>query len=93
MNDSIKTDFKGDLETAKEQLKRIESNLDYLSSLNEKMKDEGEITNPNLIRYIVDLVECDKYSMGKLVKPLLRAYRRAYERKKIVVRNYEILSK
>ncbi len=83
--------FKEEYEFSKQALARLEVNMDYLVKLNLIMKNDGCISNPNVLKLIIDLIECDGYSVAKLIKPLTRAYRRAIGRKKVVVRSYGIL--
>lgn len=92
MNEEKTPTFKEEYEFSKQALARLEANMDYLVNLNLIMKNDGCISNPNIMRLVIDLIECDGYSVAKLIKPLTRAYRRAIGRKKVVVRNYGILT-
>lgn len=81
------------LELRKAGLAKLEFMYDVLSKRYEHDKEEMNGEHINLLPFFCTLVECSPYSTTKMIKPLLRAYRRAVNRQKKVVDSYTKLSR
>lgn len=81
------------LEKRKEGLAKLEFMYNVLAERYEHDKREKYGDHINLLPFFATLVEHSPYSTTKMIKPLLRAYRRAVNRQKVVVSTYEKLSR